>query len=71
MDIWFTLIGGALGRMILPGIVFIGGYVWFCKRHNKPVNGKIVYYICSVLFLISIFASIGDIWDSQSFTGAR
>lgn len=71
MDIWFTLIGGALGRMILPGIVLIGTYMFLCKRWNKPVNGKIIYYILSVLFLISIFASIGDIWDSQSFTGGR
>jgi len=66
MEIWFSLIGGAIGRMILPGIIFIGGYAFLCKRWGKPMNGKIVYYIVSILFLMSIFASIGDIWDSQA-----
>jgi hypothetical protein len=67
MDIWFSIIGGTVLKMILPGTILVGGYIYACKRFDRNVNPRIVYYILSFLFLVSVFASIGELWESQSF----
>jgi len=66
MDIWFSIIGKTILKMILPGTILVGGYVFACRRYDRKPSGRIIYYILSFLFLISIFASIGELWQSQS-----